>query len=129
MLLYLKFHLGKRHALTNAPKTFQQQWPDQYFSDVTLATGDNKHIKAHKIILTLSSSFFKNIFHKYPHQKPLIYLKDIQHKYLDRVIEFIYKRQYDVKELDLVKFYSLGKVLGVNDILEEIDNKAANIII
>ena len=50
---------------------------DQAFTDVTLATLDNQHVRAHKIILSSGSTFFKNILVRNLHQNPLIYLKDI----------------------------------------------------
>ena len=50
---------------------------DQAFTDVTLATLDNQHVSAHKIILSSGSTFFKNILVRNLHQNPLIYLKDI----------------------------------------------------
>ena len=91
-----------------------------------MVTGDDQHVKAHKIILGSSSLFFKNIFQRYPHQNPLIYLKVIKFKYLDLVIEFIYTGKCDVEDPELVKFLSVGKELGVNGILEEIVNNDAN---
>ena len=85
-----EFYLGYKYFQTNAAKTFQGLWNDQNYSDVTLATGDDKVIRAHKIILSSSSAFFRNIFDKYPQQNPFIYLKDNKYKYLNWVLEFIY---------------------------------------
>ncbi len=50
---------------------------DQAFTDVTLATLDNQHVRAHTIILSFGSTFFKNIFVRNLHQNPLVYLQDI----------------------------------------------------
>ena len=66
----MEFDLSYKHFQTNAANAFQELWNDQYFSDVTLATGDDKLITAHKMILSSSSTFFKNIFEKY--QNPLL---------------------------------------------------------
>ena len=52
---------------TNAAKIFPELWNDQYMSDVTLATGYNKQIRAHKIVLSSSSTFFRNILRRYTH--------------------------------------------------------------
>ena len=38
---------------------------DQAFTDVTLATLDNQHVRAHKIILSSGSTLFKNILVRY----------------------------------------------------------------
>jgi hypothetical protein len=45
---------------TNAAKTFSQLWNTQEFSDVTLVTVDDMQIKAHKMIISYCSPFFKN---------------------------------------------------------------------
>ena len=54
----MEFIFGYKGFQTNAAKTFEELWNDQYMSDVTLATGDDKRITAHKIILSSSSAFF-----------------------------------------------------------------------
>ena len=51
-----------KYFQTNAAKILQELWNDQYHFDVTLAIGDDKLIRPHKIVLSLSSEFFKNIF-------------------------------------------------------------------
>ena len=123
----MAFILGYEYFQTNASKSFQELLNDQYLSDVTLVTGDDRLIRAHKIILCSSSAFFRNILRKYPHQNPLIYLKDIKYRYLDWIIEFMYTGQCDIDERELVQFLSVGKELGVNGLLEEIVNNDANI--
>ena len=50
------------HFETNAPNTFRKLWNDQDFADVTLATVDDQQIRAHKVILSSCSEFFRNIF-------------------------------------------------------------------
>ena len=65
---------------TNAHNTFRNLWNDQDFADVTLATVDDQQSRAHKVILSSCSQFFRNIFLKNPHQNPLLYLKDIRYK-------------------------------------------------
>ena len=41
---------------------------------------------------------------RYPHQNPLIYLKDIQYKYLNLIMKFIYIEQCNVEEPDIIQF-------------------------
>ena len=120
----MELYLSYEYFQTNAAKTFQGLWNDQNYSDVILATGDDKVVRAHKIILCSNSAFFRNIFDKYPHQNPFIYLKDIKYKYLNWVLEFIYTGKCDVEEPELVKFLSVGKELGVNGLMAEIVNDA-----
>ena len=113
----------------SAPSIVWDKWNDEVLSDVILATMDNKHVRAHKVILSLRSTFFKNIFRKNFHQNPLIYLKDIQYEYLDLILEFIYSGKCDVEEPKIVKFLSVGKDLGVIGLLEEFVNIDKNVTI
>ncbi len=61
-----KFTLSSNYFEANTPTTFRKLWNDQDFTYVTLATVDNKQIKAHKVNLSYCS----------PHQNPLLYLTD-----------------------------------------------------
>ena len=86
----MEFNHVLKDFQTNTAKTFKELCNNQDFSDVTLVTEDDELVRAHKVILSSSSTFFKNVFKRYQHQNPLIYLKDIPFKYLDLVLEFIY---------------------------------------
>ena len=68
------------HFEIDIPNAFKQLWKDKDFADVTLATVDDHQIRAHKIILSSCSNFFRNILLNNPHHNPLIYLKDIRYK-------------------------------------------------
>ena len=102
-----------------ALNTIRQLWDDQDFSDVTLATVDNQQIRAHKVILSSNSSFFRNILLNNPHPNPLIYLKGIRHKELEMVMQFIYLGQCQVGQEELNAFIATGKDLAVNGLLED----------
>ena len=52
----------------------------------------------------------------------LIYLKDIQYKFLKLILEFLYTRQCDVEEPELLEFFSVGKDLGVIGLPEYMKN-------
>ena len=111
------------HSETNAPNTFRKLWNDQDFADVTLATADNKQIRAHKVILSSCSEFFKNIFLKNPHQNTLLYLKGIRYKELTMVIKFIYLGQCEVGQNELQDFLTTGNYLKVGGMIEDVNLK------
>ena len=103
----------------HAPNTFRQLWNDQDFTDVTLATVDDKQVKAHKVILSSCSTFFKDILLKNQHKHPLIYLKDIKHVDLDMVLKFMYMGECEVAEQDINSFINTGKELKVKGLAEQ----------
>ena len=108
---------------TNAPDTFRKLWNDQYFADVTLATVDDQQIKAHKVILSFCSQFFRNIFLMNPHQNLLLYLKDIIYKELAMVIKFIYLGQCEVGQYELSDFLATGNDLKVEGLIKDVNFK------
>ena len=108
---------------TNAHNTFRNMWNDQDFTDVTLATADNHQIKAHKVILSSCSEFFRNIFVNNPHQNPLLYPKGIRYKELVMVMEFIYLGQCEVGQYELQDFLTTGYDLEVGGLIEYVNFK------
>ena len=103
-----------------APNLFRGLWKDQYFADVTLSTKGNKLIRAHKVILSSVSSFFKNIFQNNQSNNIFIYLKDISHRVLERVVEFIYMGRCEIDQTDLSDFLTIGKSLEVIGLLDKL---------
>ena len=116
-----------------APNYFRQLWNDQDFTDVTLATVDDLQLRAHKVILSSCSPLFKHILKKNKHPNPLIYLKDLKYRDLERVLEFMYLGEVEVPEEDLQDFLVAGTELKVGGLIEDnknyenINDKCSNI--
>lgn len=108
-----------------ATKAFKNLHGDKVLTDVKLVTADDKQIKAHKVVLGAISKFFKSIFTKNQDDSLLIYLKDISHKELSWIIDFIYLGQCMIDQTDLERFVAIGKDLKVEGIMEEDNNKHA----
>jgi len=60
------------------------------FVDVSLCV-DGRRIKAHKVVLSSCSSYFKEIFKENPHPHPVIIFKFIKFEDLNSIIEFMYQ--------------------------------------
>ena len=99
--------------------TFRDLWSNKSFTDVTLATEDDQQIDAHKIILSTSSPFFKNIFEKNPHQKPLLYLKNVSYSELRKILDYIYLGECEVNSDRLNTFLSVGEALQIHGLTEQ----------
>ena len=103
---------------------------DKDLSDVTLATGDGKQIRSHRIVLCSVSKFLRDIFLRDPHQAIVIYLKGVAHDDLQRILTYIYKGECEVEYENLEAFLELGKELqikGISD-LSMSNNIKENII-
>lgn len=123
-----KYNLAQKQFESNAGSLLRKLWKDKDFADVTLATADDKQIKAHKMILSSSSTFFENILLKNPHQNPLLYLKDISFSRLELILQFIYCGQCEVQQEDLVDFLATGRDLKVNGLADEEDLTKTNYV-
>ena len=60
------------------------------FADVTLACGDGQQVDTHKVVLTSSSPFFKNLLKRNKHAHPLIYMKGFKYDVLLALVDFLY---------------------------------------
>ena len=101
-------------------QVFKELWKDQDFTDVTLATVDDKQIRAHKVILSSFSPFLKSIILKNSNQNLVLYLKDIHLKDLELSLKFLYLGQCEVKQEDLVKFLDIGKELQIKGLIDDV---------
>ena len=99
------FQLAWNEFNSCTSKTFQALYTDKDFTDVTLATEDGRQLKAHKVILSSCSSFFKKILLNNPHQHILLFLKGVRYSQLKSVLQFIYLGQAEVEQEDLQKIF------------------------
>ena len=112
-------------------KTYKSLLSDTDFTDVTLACQNNKWVKAHKVILSSSSIFFRDLLLGNPHQHPLVYLKGVNIKDLQAILQFIYLGEAKVAKDMVTSFIETAKELQVEGLTKEkddpIDNNQADI--
>ena len=104
-----KLSLSDDRFEENASGTLRKLWGDKDFTDVTLATQDGETRDAHKVILSSCSKFFANILMKTHHINPFIYLRGVNMKELNLLLQFIYLGQCEVEKDDLEMVLSVGK--------------------
>jgi len=95
-------------------RSFARLWGEEAFADVVIATGDHHQITAHKVILSSCSDFFHEVLVTHPHQRPLLYLKDVAYRQLLLVLQFLYKGECQVDQDDVEEFLAVGKALRIN---------------
>ena len=92
---------------------------DNDFTNVTIVCNDHQEIKAHKVILSACSKFFRTILLKNPQQNPLIFLKGVNYSVLQALLDFIYLGQTKVEQNDLQVFLDIAKDLQINGLDDE----------
>ena len=117
-----KFCLEDNDFTINVRDTFERLRETHKLFDVTLATDDGKHLQAHKIILATGSYFFNDMFMKSNHTNMLVYLKGINSKNLEHVIEFLYTGETSIPQEYLKLFLETGKELSVKGLQWDIQD-------
>lgn len=93
------------------------------FVDVTIAA-EGKLIQAHKMVLSICSPYFKNIFKANPCQHPVVFLKDVTHKELAGILQFMYLGEVSVQQEELGRFLKTAEALQIKGLTsEDSDNK------
>ena len=118
-----KFSLKWNDFQNNITSTFQSLREDSDFADVTLACQDGQQVKAHKVILSASSPFFKNLLKINTHPHPLIVMKGIKVKDLAAIVDFIYFGETQIYQEHLDTFLGIAEDLKLKGLSgEEHDN-------
>ena len=100
-----------RHG-ANISEAFRSLRKDEHLSDVTLACEEHQ-FQAHKVVLSAGSSFFERILKTHKHPSPLIFLKGVEAKILDRLLDYMYHGNVEVKQEELEIFLKSGEELGL----------------
>ena len=100
--------------VSETSQIIENVWENEDFADVTLATSDDHQIKAHKLVLSANSSFFRNIFLKNQEQNLLIHLMGVRYSEMYNLLRFMYLGNCDVEEGNVDFFLTLAKLLRVN---------------
>ena len=85
-------------------------------TDVTLVSEDKKHFKAHRVVLSASSSVFKSIISDHILSSPIIYLRGIQSFEIDSILQFIYLGEATIYQERMNEFLSTAKSLEIKEI-------------
>lgn len=92
--------------------------------DVTL-TCEGRNIKAHKVILSACSPYFRNVFKENPCQHPVIILKDVSADDIVSLLSYMYQGQVFIEESKLSSFLhtaALLQVKGLTGVTQQKDN-------
>ncbi|XP_068225916.1 protein bric-a-brac 1-like [Palaemon carinicauda] len=87
------------------------------FVDVTLAA-DGMQLKAHKLVLSACSPYFRDILRNNPCQHPVIILREVPIEDLEAVVAFMYEGQVNVSQTRLHTFMKLAEVLQVRGLTD-----------
>lgn len=93
------------------------------FVDVTLAA-DGVQLKAHKLILSACSPYFRDILKNNPCPHPVIILREVPIEDLEAVLAFMYEGQVNVSQTRLHTFMKLAEALQVRGLTDTQNTRA-----
>ena len=113
-----KFSLKWNDFESNASKSFRNLRKEEHFFDVTLVSDDEQIVSAHKLVLSASSQFFKNLLKKSTHSNPLVYLPGVKSVHLNYIIDYIYDGEVQLYQDNLEDFLDVAQKLKIEGLNE-----------
>ncbi|XP_063227993.1 modifier of mdg4-like isoform X14 [Bacillus rossius redtenbacheri] len=116
-----QFSLRWNNFHSNLSSGFHAFLQGEDLVDVTLAAG-GKFLQAHKLVLSVCSPYFKELFKVNPCKHPIVILKDVGHKELEDILEFMYRGEVNVRQDDLTEFLKTAEMLQVKGLTGDESN-------
>ena len=91
---------------------------DADFADVTLVSGDNQHVAAHRAVLGASSPFLRRILFESLQQRTFLYLGQVDRQAVEALVQWLYLGKCQVDRGQMAQLCSLAGQLGVQDLQE-----------
>ncbi|XP_052865638.1 protein abrupt-like [Anopheles cruzii] len=85
--------------------------------DVTLFC-EGRKIRAHKVLLSACSTYFKEIFKENPSQHPVIIFKNVKFTDLMSLVEFMYQGEVSVLQESLPSFLHTAEMLSIRGLAD-----------
>lgn len=102
---------------SNMVSSFKHLRNEKSFTDVTLAC-EGQTCKAHKMVLSACSPYFKALLEENPSKHPIIILKDVPFSHLQSILEFMYAGEVNISQEQLPAFLKTADRLKVKGLAE-----------
>ena len=109
----------QKDFLSEVRQSFSQFRQEKILCDITLMSEDDIFFKAHKVVLSSFSKFFKQLFTSQDYQNQLIYLSNIHSSQLSGILDYIYNGEVKIEQKCLDTFLSNSKTLKVQGLYQE----------
>lgn len=103
--------------ITNA---FDSLRSKEDFCDVTLSC-EGRKIRAHKVLLSACSSYFKDIFKENPCQHPVIIFRNVKYDDLLSIVVYMYQGEVNIEQESLPTFLHTAEMLSIQGLTDDDD--------
>lgn len=101
--------------ITNAFDTLRSK---EDFCDVTLSC-EGRKIRAHKVLLSACSTYFKEIFKENPCQHPVIIFRNVKYDDLLSIVVYMYQGEVNIEQDALPTFLHTAEMLSIQGLTED----------
>lgn len=102
---------------THCSTVLDQLLRDDTYTDVTL-TAEGQSLRAHRIVLSLSSPYFRQALSREQNVQSVVLLRDVKFAELRNIIHFIYTGEATVDASDLESFMRTAEMLEISSLSE-----------
>lgn len=117
----LKWNNHQKNLLT----VFEDLLNKGAFVDVTLAC-DGTQLKAHKIVLSACSPYFRSLLFNTPDRHPIVFLKDVHCSEMKALLEFMYHGEVFIDRENLTSFLKTAESLQIKGLAEVLSEHRDN---
>ncbi|XP_001603546.1 broad-complex core protein isoforms 1/2/3/4/5 isoform X1 [Nasonia vitripennis] len=89
--------------------------------DVTLAA-EGQILRAHKLILSVCSTYFRDLFKGNTCKHPIVILKDVNYRDLSAMLHFMYQGEVNIKQEDIASFLKVAEILKIKGLTRTTDD-------
>ncbi|KAK0172132.1 hypothetical protein PV328_005488 [Microctonus aethiopoides] len=112
-----QFSLRWNNYLKHITCAFDTLRSDEDLVDVTLSC-EGKRIRAHKMLLSACSTYFRDLFKENPCQHPVIIFRNVKFDDLAALIDFMYQGEVNVVQEQLASFLTTAELLAVQGLTD-----------
>ncbi|XP_063983891.1 protein bric-a-brac 2-like isoform X6 [Diachasmimorpha longicaudata] len=112
-----QFSLRWNNYLKHITCAFDTLRSDEDLVDVTLSC-EGKRIRAHKMLLSACSTYFRDLFKENPCQHPVIIFRNVKFDDLAALVDFMYQGEVNVVQEQLSSFLTTAELLAVQGLTD-----------
>lgn len=111
------FRLKWNDFTDNVMSTMSDIRHDEDFFDVTIAI-DGRQLRAHKLILSACSAFFRKLLRTNPAPNPVLVLWDVSYDDMLNILDFMYNGEVHVKQANIQNFLAVAEKFRVRGLCQ-----------
>eukprot|EP00095_Tigriopus_kingsejongensis_P002786 maker-scaffold728_size105512-snap-gene-0.20 protein:Tk02786 transcript:maker-scaffold728_size105512-snap-gene-0.20-mRNA-1 annotation:"tpa_inf: btb poz and kelch domain-containing protein" len=90
---------------------------NEHLVDVTLSCGEHS-FPAHKLVLSVCSPYFRNLFLRNPCKHPIVVLKDVNFRFMKLLLMYMYRGEVSCPQEDLPGLLKTARSLQIRGLVE-----------